>query len=206
MESMALPVVDPSELRPGRAWYWIGAGVVAVGAVLGIALFVFGLVRAVALPDFTAEFADGEAATVTVDNLDEGDWLVYVNDEVPGSRIDCLVTGPDPSAAADSVSYSHTYSVGSEYWQLAKEIRVAEPGDYEITCAGADGARYGVGQGGGFLGATLLSLSGALAGLVGSGIGLAILIVTGVRRGKDKQRLLQQRMPPPGHPPQTPGW
>ncbi|WP_152498533.1 hypothetical protein [Nocardiopsis prasina] len=46
--------VDPRELRPSRAWFWVGGTLLALSVVAGAVLVTLLFVRAVALPEFAA--------------------------------------------------------------------------------------------------------------------------------------------------------
>jgi hypothetical protein len=183
MNTMA-PPTDPRRRRPGSSGYWIGAGLILAGVVAGVALLVLGFVRLIGPPDFIAEFPDGQTTEVTLDNLDEGTWRVYVNRPVTVGQVDCQVEGPDPAAHAAPSAMSHTIELGSDYWELARDVRVSEPGDYAITCTGEEGLGYAVGQSDGAASTAGTFGLGIAVGAVAVLAGGILLIVTAVRRSR----------------------
>jgi hypothetical protein len=202
MATMA-PPTDPRRRRPGTSGFWIGAGLILAGLVAGVALLAFGFVRALALPDFVAEFPDGQTTQITLDNLDEGTWRVYADRPVTAGQVDCRLEGPDPAAGTVASSVSHTVELGSGYWELVLDIRASEPGDYAITCTGGEGAGYAVGQSDGAASTAGPFLLGIAVGMVGVLGGVILLIVTAVRRSRAQHG--RDGGPPPAYP-HDPGW
>lgn len=191
------------------AGYWIGAAILLLGcggAIIWFAVVIVGLVNAP--EDFDRVRVPGS----TVLTLDDGDWMIY--QEFPGANSggylmppSIFVTGPSGrDISLRTVTTNYNYSIGSHDGVALYEFTAPTAGAYTIeattvgepTRAGSQTVAVGrplfdVSDVGGILGSIAL---GAISFLVG----LVILIVTIVRRGRARRRL-QPAMAPYGGPP-----
>ena len=208
-----MPSIDPSELRPARRWYWIAGIIAAAGIVIGVAggvvLFVYGTTSMI--PDRLTGLSGTGTASGNVRLTAGQDWAVFATSDaswevtctVQGSSGNGTVTDPDETA--------NFTSDGGTWWEVAR-IRVTADGTYRVGCAPkqdgtsmeAQSARYMVGEAPS-LGAFFGGLFGGFAVLFGVPfiavvIAAVICMVTGVRRGGHRKRLLAERYGPPRPP------
>jgi hypothetical protein len=192
----AAPAAAPAGRSVSSAGYWIGGGILVVGCGIAIVWFVITIVGLVDAPNDFDRIAIPGQEVVT---LDDGDWVIYYEQDVRRSRsygypsVD--VTGPDGrSISVEYASDSYSYNVNGNDGEALYEFHASSPGAYtiEATPIGEPGApavdRIAIGrpifdgsQIGGILGSLALGAVAFLAGLV-------ILIVTIVRRGRAKRR------------------
>lgn len=217
------PPIDPVQQStldplPSAAGYWIGGGVMVVGAAIAVVLFiqsVFGFVGKIddldriAVPgEDTLELDDGEwviywepvgDTSVIIEDVTTFDIAIQPAEGTEGSGDDILVAPRD--------TYE-TYSDGTYAGYSIADFRISEPGDYRIsveydTFGATDFDSSFQRDGSIAIGRPLFSglLRGAAWGAVIGGlsfiVGLVLLIVTGVRRGKAKRA----RFPRPGYQP-----
>ncbi|PRX96122.1 hypothetical protein [Allonocardiopsis opalescens] len=210
------PRPGPGDIRPGRRWFWIGGLVIVAGIVIGIAGFVVGLVALVGGPDPVARFSSGEPASFTAEEADTDArvWALYADTEFSGSEIreSCTVNGPDPEAAFVPAPYESTSTVDGETVHLVSAIEIAQPGEYTVECQTDPGAAFLVGQaasGSSFVTGLLGSLASFfLIPLAGIAIGIVIIVVTAVKRGKSRRQAahgVPPHGPHPGPGPYPPG-
>lgn len=192
------PRVEPSELRPGRGGYWAGGLAIVLGAVAGIALFVFFLVRAVALPDLAVEVPGGGEGGFSHTPGTETANIALYSTSASGSSDDCGLLTP----AGEPLGFSVPgFTQETPEWTLVGVASPAESGEYTLVCEGVPGATYAAaavpadfGLTGDIAGALASFFLIPLAGLV---LGLVLIITTAVRRSRHKNRLLAERG---GHP------
>lgn len=177
----------PQKYRPSWAWFLVGGGLIALGLVAGVALFIWTLSAF-----FTTDArvpADGEPHAVTVDT--DGDRMLWRDDDVfdPGCRIVDRASGREIPLRPVTSQFSR--STGDD--DLVAAYRFAPgSGDLEVTCSaqadtGGDpdwemswGEEVVIGPApsvGGFVGGLIATI--AVPSLLGL-FGLATLIVNGV--------------------------
>lgn len=223
------PHVDPRELRPSRAWFWVGGALIPIAIILGVVLFIIMIIRALALPDFEARTQGAQSTTFTVDaeQHPEDGWLLYGS---PSSVDHTACALSDADGQPHDFTYptfNHEVDGTDGSWAMIGMATLTEPGEYTLACDAPEDVRFGLAYGDDTTGGILGNLFGALGsfllipflGIVG---GVLIIIVTAVRRGRHRQLLRQERMsypgygpypgpqPPPypphgGQPPQPPG-
>lgn len=190
--------IPPEALRPRRLWYWVGGGLIASGCLAGLAAFVFGLIGAVGLPAFAVRFAGtDEAVSFRADrvNGDGKTWLLYADTPLASDE-ECTLEGADPAAAVEPSTYTHNAWNSGEEWYLVGELEMGRPGEYTIDCRSERTTVYAVGYGDSGLrlarniGVTMVATFAFP--LAGVGSGVAVLIVTAVRRDRHKNRLSRE--------------
>jgi hypothetical protein len=203
------PLVDAGELRPRRLWYWVGGVIILIGIIGGVVGFVLGLVNAVKLPEFSARFNDGGQGTFQVDQSGQTAragraWQLYATTPMTNTEVAkvCTISGAG-EASLGFPSYSHQVTSGGQTWNLVASIAIERPGRYTVSCRDGSGAEFAVAygnSGGGFF-ASIVAVFAAGFGppIAGILIGGLIMIVTGMRRGGHKRRLMAQRMMPPSY-------
>jgi hypothetical protein len=186
--------VDPSLLRPRRAWYWVAGAPAGVGLAAAIALVVTSIFVPL-LSDLTPLRAPGE---VTID-LDEGAGRTIYRQtqesgkrlELPGgARIECDVTGPGGAVTLGDANLS--LDKGGDSYAALFDFDAPESGSYRVRCEDQTqpdrSVSLAIGESVDFLG--LLGALGAFAaGVVPA---LAIATITAVRRDSHKRRLRQE--------------
>lgn len=207
----------------------VGIIVGIVLLVLGIGLFVTGIVNAVREADRVID--SYERVPVSGGDLyiaEDGTYDVFL--EFPGAD-ESEFRGPRPeittnegrSIAVRPPGHSETYSFGSVAGQLVGTVRFPEPGTYRVQAPGGEtfvggvDASYAFGEEtpfGALLGAGLMIVLGVFVGLAG----LITLIVSLVRRSRRRRAALGfvapvaapiggwAAGPPVGPPAGPPGW
>ncbi|MDS1271608.1 hypothetical protein RIF23_15035 [Lipingzhangella sp. LS1_29] len=204
--------IHSEQLRPRRVWYWIGGAVIAVGVVVALGGCGIGLVRVLALPDFEAEFADGEEIEFHVDETTDPDrdMVLYVNEDIHHAyEVNCELTGPGSPSGVYQSFVDHSGHSGGNHWHRLATIDVAEPGTHTITCTNTEGLEYAIAHTHSDSAAnrnlvlTLLLPAGGLgAGVV---LGGTILTITGLLRRQNRRQLNQHRhIRGTGHGPASP--
>ncbi|WP_116245463.1 hypothetical protein [Nocardiopsis sp. FIRDI 009] len=195
------PVIDPRELRPRRLWYAVGAAVVATGLLGGFAGFVWAVFQTLRLPEFEAELRDPGEVVFTVG---DGVRQLGLYTSPAGADADaCVLVLPDGGERAFSFPpYGHDVETGSESWSLVGAAETAGGGEYTLACDGGQDTVHAVadiGDGGRTFVTNVLGAFAAIGGgvLVALAVGGPILVVTGVRRGRHKRRLIGERARPP---------
>lgn len=205
------PQVDPRELRPSRAWFWVGGVLIPLSIVLGVVLFVVLLFRGLALPEFSARTQGAQSTTFTVDSREhpEPGWLLYGSPKNVDHTA-CALISPDEQILTFSYpTFNHEWEGSEGAWAMVGMADLTEPGEYTLTCQAPDGVRFGIAYGGDTTGNMMTGLLGALGSLLiipflGVVGGVVLIIVTAVRRGRHRQQLLNERSaqgPPPGQYP-----
>ncbi|WP_017594616.1 hypothetical protein [Nocardiopsis potens] len=196
------PRIDPSELRPGRARYWIGGAAIALGFIAGLVGLITGIVVAAQVPDFAGRIEPNDMTSFEVGAEEAGSsWSVYADAPGADAASSCSVT--DPTGADVPIgpsAVSHSVQNGGQYWEVAGSFTPAEAGEYTLGCT--DGATiYAVTPGGDAAGTGLGVLGGLgsmflfpIAGLV---IGLVLIVTAYSGRSRHRRRLLAERGYPP---------
>ncbi|GAB2482878.1 hypothetical protein [Nocardiopsis aegyptia] len=195
--------IPAAELRPRRLWYGVGAAVLAVSVIVGVAGFAVMLTRLLAAPDFVAEVRGPGEAVFTVDE-DFGELGLY-GSPVDWAKASCSVIAPSGRELDfDFPPYRWNWESGTENWNLTGAVVLTETGRHTLVCDGGDDTVYAVGDLGADGEGFTSNLLGALAWVVlvpsaGLALGGAVMLVTGARRNAHHRRLLAERTPPLGH-------
>lgn len=187
--------------RTGRSGVWVGAVLMVVGIVGGVALMVLGFVH---LASVTNDSPQMHVPGTRSFSLDAGEYVLYGSDS--GTTIgDVTVTGPSGDTLATSTIYSlQTLTVDGRSHVGFARFQAPTSGQYQFAVVDRSGtvaptATMIVGPSAfGLVGATLALVFG---GLLGGGLvflaGLIVLIVALVRRSRAKRSALAG--PPPGY-------
>lgn len=178
----------PGRARPSAAGYWLGGVVIALAVAGAITWFVVGMVRFVdALDDLARVDVPGSRVIA----LGTGRHSIYYEGPggedavVPPLRIRIAGVDGGPVLAVGGHSGSVTYSMGGHAGRSINGFGVPRAGRYRVTVDAAErsGAQIAIGPGVG--GRIVRALVGGFAILlVGGGAGAALIVVTGVRRGR----------------------
>ena len=170
------PPASPRRRRPSGWWFVVGAGLVLAGIAIGAGLFVATL-KGFLDTEATVP-ADGRPHAVSVGT--DGDRMLWGHDGVP-DRADCLIrdraTARNVVPAPVGGSFSRSDSSGDWVGLLRFD---PGSGRLEVTCTRAAGGEFQIGAApdiGTYVGGIFATV---LAPLVLGGIGLVVLIVTGV--------------------------
>jgi len=208
----------------GKAGIWVGIALVVVGVLGGIGLVVAGA-RSVVTGVEELERVPIDGGTIDLDGAGTVD--VYGERNVAGSApttfssstsggpvpdIDVVITGPDgEEAPIRPVPGSEEYHSDGHWGTRIGRLDADRPGIYTVeVVGGADAARYDTIAVGDSIRPQGLWL--IVAGVLGGGlvvlVGIIVIIVSAVKRGRARKRSLQGSWPnPPGTPgPPPPGW
>lgn len=221
------------EVRPRAWWYGVGGGLIGLGVVATIVVFLVAFQRPLeefrelsdqidAMDRFTVP---GEAV-VTFDQ--PGEYVVYAEGDglapigrVGAASVTVESTTPDSRPLIlRSVGIDETYDFGGHAGRAALEFTVDEPGDYRVTVGQVPASVTGVAVG------PPIDLFAAIGSIfvvifvpfaVGGVFvlaGVIVLVVTGVRRTSSTRRVRMAANPPaawgggpaPGYPSAAPGY
>lgn len=212
MGAMALPV-EQEKIKPSAAWYVVGTLLLVVSVVVPIVLIVLGVQ---AFQDEIERFDSVPADTGGELTLEAGDYTVYI--EGPGvgtfsafSANDVEIINPSgESEDLSPVSGDFTYNVDGEDGVAKLTFSADESGTYQIIPGDSTSVQANVNDitiGPGFgevIGSGLpYWIAAGVIGFVAFLVGLIMLIVTGVKRGKQKR---QRRLAAGGGYPAPPGY
>lgn len=189
------PRIEPGELRPKRLWYVVAGAVGVVLIGLGVLSLVRTLTGAIDSIDKDGRFRSGESLTL---NLESGQERAVSVDQLNGStfRYDCRATGPDdPTLERPEGSFKVT--AGGHTWQRVLVLKAHGTGEHTVTCQAGTDTEFAVGEKperSGFVGGLLLTIGLPVVGLISCTL---IAVLTAVRRGRHRRRLLAERFTPP---------
>ncbi len=212
---------DPSPLppemppiEPPKRWYWFGSIAIAVGLIVGAVWAINGLVVAVRQVDHFARvvmpgkaelaFARAGSYTIYYEYSSAVDGVRYETSHTVPDGLKVVVSDADTNNAITTLElYTGDVTVDSNgrRGKAVFTFTLDKPGNYFIEATTADPAqpKFVLSIGRGFVRKVLVALGiGALFAFGGLAIGLPMIIVTGVRRGKEKRRR--------GAPPAMGGW
>ena len=199
---MANPMVT-AETGPGKAGYIIGTILIMVGVVGGIAWLVIGITG---IEDTVDDMEREPVDQVGTIDLDEGGQVIY-GESAGGDAVSAVLgtvrIRPEGEEGGElNVSTYEgelTYDFGNRPMRAQYTVDIPEDGTYEIRAAGIPGGATTVTVGpsiaGDLVGAIL---GGFIIGGLGVLIGVILLIVTGVRRRRFRQRSWQGGWSAPG--------
>ncbi|MBA0047555.1 hypothetical protein MLB1_14675 [Mycobacteroides sp. LB1] len=172
----------PRRPLPGY-WYGIGAALIAVGVIGGIALFITGMIAMMQGP--TSQFEGNGSATVPFEAGTS--QIIYIADVKSGvsvaGRTRCVARDDENRDAAIS-RYSGSLSINQ--WSALYVVTAQDAGDYTISCAGSPDMYYGVGPRASTA-AKSVTIAGPIVGVSLAAAGLIVLVVTASRRRQPPQ-------------------
>jgi hypothetical protein len=196
------PVID-EPMRPSAAWFWIGGGLIALAVAGAIAGFVFALTGLDDTIDGFERVPYPDGGSVLI--AEAGDYVVYAEETSsfigPDRSAQIVITGPGGPVDSSLYLSELTYDFGGRSGLAMATFTADIPGRYEFAPSDdefSDITSLAVGDSiaDDLVKAILLPM--ALGGL-GFILGGVILIVTGVRRSREKKRRQ------PAGPPVAPG-
>jgi hypothetical protein len=194
---------------PGKGGYVIGALLIIVGIVGGIAWGVVnGLAFTDAIDDFEREPVGQEVGTM---ELEAGEMVVYGERGGGGDNGITAVLGNVRMRPADEgadelelerYEAEFSYDIGNRAGRAQFTVDIPEDGEYQIRADGITGGATTVAVGPSVAGKLVSAIVGGLA-IAGIGVvvGIIFLIVTGSRRRKFRQRGWTAGWNPPGTTP-----
>lgn len=198
--------MNGQEIRPSRWYYGVAALVVVVG-VAGFAWFLFknlsGLgesLQQVVVPGRAdLELTEPGQYTVFYEYRSVVGNRVYSTErDLRGLRCALAAKESGSRVVLSRASSSSTYTLGGREGVSVFEFRVDQPGTYEFSAtygAGREGPEVVMAIGHDFTGRLLRAIFGGLGLFFGSlGLGLAIFLVTLIKRSKARKQL--QTAPP----------
>ncbi|MCK2219913.1 hypothetical protein MF672_039875 [Actinomadura sp. ATCC 31491] len=166
---------------------WI---VAVLCGILGVVLFVGGVVGGVSDLAPTKTFASGESVTITADPADKP--AIYISTDTPVNYT-CQISGGTGQAKLARTTGSETVTLNGVVWEQILVVNAPAKGDYQVTCGneGTATVRYGVGKPlssavSGIAGGTLTGLLAGGAGLLAAVIATVVVLV---RRSSARKRL-----------------
>lgn len=200
------PKIDPRQLRPSRAWYWVGGAIGVLSVIAAGGLF-FSILRP--LFDDVEKLSTGRPASVRLDEGDERSIYVQTDGEpAPGARLGstgtdvaCTVTGPDGRRVEVSRSNGFTLTKNDDAYHAELDFTPTASGEQNVSCVGnVPGERIALAVGPHF-GAVgfAVRLFGFFAALFGGPlIGGLIVLVVALMRVRSKKRLQAAAAGAPG--------
>ncbi|MEA2219239.1 MAG: hypothetical protein QOJ35_1865 [Solirubrobacteraceae bacterium] len=186
-----------------KAGYWIGAGLVVLGVGGAILWAVLSFAHIVSTID---DFQRVEIPGAGKVRLEARKYIVYVegpgaDQHVPAVRVQITDERTELPLPLSSYGGSLTYSF-DQTGSAQATVTAPRAGSYRVLAAGtAPGGGYAIALGESVGGKIVGAILGALlVGAVLGGSGIALLIVTGVRRSRSRRRA----PPPDGWPPPAP--
>ena len=188
------PRIDPKQLRPSRAWYWVSAVPAAIGTILAIVFLVAFINRLD--PDIENFQSNREGAV----DLKAGDRAIYVQVrengrpiQLPPGGLDCRVAfvGSDSVPIDLRPATGSSLDVNNDSYVAEYSFDAPHDGPYSVMCKGPSGVPLAIGPhlSVGLFAPLIAALGSFLVGAIIAGV---IAIVTGVRRSNHKQRLQRE--------------
>jgi hypothetical protein len=208
----APPPAPRPVIKPSKAWYWIGALLIAAGVLTAIGLFVGWVVTTSHIVDnFARVKVPPEGQQVALDFKKPGEYRIYyewrseadgerVNNKSsdPPSQLDITVAAPDGSpidVKPDDNDFS--FSFNDKFGQAVSKIDIPAAGNYTMSVTSNATEPFVIAVGKGVLHTIwpwwLLGMIAAF--VVGVGLGLLAIILTAVKRGRRKKELRRAQQP-----------
>jgi hypothetical protein len=188
----ANPMVQ-QESGPSAAGYIIGTILIILGIGGGIA---WGVINGVAFFDSVDDFERAPVGDVETMTLDAGEMVVY-GEKGGGDGITATLGetrirpagGEGRELTLDDYEAEFTYDNGTRAGRAEFTVEIPDDGDYEIVSQSIPGGATTVAVGPSGAGELVTAIVGALViGIVGVVVGVILLLVTGIRRRKFRQR------------------
>ena len=202
----------PTKIKPGKGWYWLGALLLAGGLLGGLALAVAGFLSLKnTVDDFGRFKVTNGQGSATVSFEKPGTYTIYyeshskVCQDLTQSGSGCTtetVRGPKSPPAGLSITISKDgqdldvkeaknsfdYTLGDYTGKAVGSVKVDEPGAYSMVVQTRREGDFAIALGKDVVSTIVPWLIGALAlAALGVILGLLVLILTGVKRGRRKR-------------------
>ncbi|MEU6211386.1 hypothetical protein ABZ891_15925 [Streptomyces sp. NPDC047023] len=185
------PPIAANELRPGRHWYAVAAGIAAVLIAIGVALGAYRFHQAVDSVDTGRQFARGDTVTLHLEPGSEKTVWGRVDFPEDAHPPECDITGPGAPRLGNAGF--DTFLTRDETWAPLFAIEVSQAADYRLTCTSRSDFGYAIGESGGLVSLAGRLILSVLFALLGTVTGAAIVLVTALRRRSHRRRLLAAR-------------
>jgi hypothetical protein len=178
---------------PGKGGYVLGGLLIALGIIGGIA---WGVINGVDFVDAVDDFQRTPVGRVGTVDLDRGDYVIY-GEKGGGDGITAVLASVrmrpsgEEGNELDIEEYEaeFTYDVGNRNGRAEFTVEIPDDGEYEILAEGISSGATTVAVGPSVAGKLVSAIVGALLiGGIGVVVGVILMIVTGVRRRKFRQR------------------
>jgi hypothetical protein len=193
--------MDDQRIRPSR-WYYVCAGVVFVAGWVLMALllikYLSGMgakLQQVVVPG-EAEITLREPGEYTIFYEYQsvvGNRVYSTEENLSGLECELVSKAKNSRIALSPSSMNSTYELGGRAGKSVFEFRIIQPGVYELSAGypeGQPGPKVVLAVGKDFTVRILMSIFGGLALVFGSsGIAVAVVLVTLIKRGKAKKQL-----------------
>jgi hypothetical protein len=202
----------PTKIKPGKGWYWLGALLLAGGLLGGLALAVAGfLTLKNTVDDFGRFKVTNGQGSATVSFEKPGTYSIYyeshskVCQDLAQSGSGCTtetVRGPKSPPAGLGITISKDgkdlevkgaknsfdYSLGDYTGKAVGSVKVDEPGAYSMVVQTRRNGDFAMALGKDVVSTIVPWLIGAVVvAALGVILGLLVLILTGVKRGRRKR-------------------
>ena len=217
----------PTKIKPGKGWYWLGALLLAGGLLGGLALAVAGFLSLKnSVDDFGRFKVTNGQGSATVSFEKPGTYTIYyeshskVCQDLTQSGSGCTtetVRGPKSPPAGLSITISKDgqdldvkdaknsfdYTLGDYTGKAVGSVKVDEPGAYSMVVQTRREGDFAIALGKDVVSTIVPWLIGAVAlAVLGVILGLLVLILTGVKRGRRKREAAMAAATPyPSAPP-----
>jgi hypothetical protein len=175
----------PAAIRPGKKWFWIGGATIVIGAIAAIVIGIIGILNVYNTVDgFEDVRPDG--GSITLDQ--PGGYVIYSADQF-GSVPRVAVTSPS-GEIIDLTRYvgDLTYDLDGEQGRAAYTFQAEQAGTYQVVTDRP--VAIGESIGGDLVRAILTPMA---IGLVMFFLGLAVIMITAIRRSTAKKPLIAHR-------------
>jgi hypothetical protein len=168
--------------RPRGFWYAIGAALIVIGGIASITLFVVVLVHLMGrAPTAALTFGNNERMTV---HVDAGvSKTIYVRNSAYSPSTRCVAASSGAGPNPDLTPYGTSVTLNN--WRALFTLS-AQGGDYVISCSGpVSDARFGIGDhiSAGDIAYPFMGIAAGAPFIIA---GIAVLIVTFVRRSRPR--------------------
>lgn len=182
--------------RPSGIGYWLGGLLIAGGIIGGIA---WGVINGIGFNDAIDDFERVPVGQVGTIDLEEGDYVVYA-ERGGGEPLANYLNGVRmrPAGAegrGEEIQFSDytsefTYDLGGRTGRAQLTFEIEDAGEYQVRADDGPGttattAAFGPSVAGDLVSAIVGAFVIAIGGIV---IGIILIVVTGIRRRKWRQR------------------
>ena len=202
----------PTKIKPGKGWYWLGALLLAGGLLGGLALAVAGFLSLKnTVDDFGRFKVTNGQGSATVSFEKPGTYTIYyeshskvcqdltqsgsgcTTETVRGSKsppagLSITISKDGQDLDVSEAKNSFDYTLGDYTGKAVGSVKVDEPGAYSMVVQTRREGDFAIALGKDIVSIIVPWLIGALAlAVLGVILGLLVLILTGVKRGRRKR-------------------